>query len=74
MNTKEKLASINLTLSEALKIVRPSPFNKHMIKALQLCPFLNTEEDWLRLKAAILVERNKSKIKYHGPKIGYQVN
>jgi len=63
-----------LTLEEAVKIVNPGdPFLSNMIKALQLHPWLNSEEDNRRLEAAKLVKRNKKKIKYDGPKNGYVV-
>lgn len=71
---KQKLDSIPMTVTEALKIVSPSPFNRHMIKALSICPMLNTEEEWKRLKAAKLVEANKKNIKYVNAKIGYVVD
>ncbi len=63
-----------MTLQEALKIVNPGdPFLKNMIKALSLCPWLNTDSDIKRLEAAKLVLKNKKKIKFVGGKERYQV-
>ncbi len=63
-----------MTLEEAIKLVSPGdPFLRNMVKALELCPALNTEVDNLRLEAAKLVLKSKNKIKYDGPKNGYIV-
>ena len=63
-----------MTLEEAIKLVSPGdPFLKNMVKALQMAPWLNTEEDERRLQAAKLVLRNKKRIRYDGPKKGYVV-
>ncbi len=71
---KEKLAGISMTVQEAIKIVSPGDrCLPNMIKALQLSPWQNTDEEWKRLKAAILITRNKKRIHYDGPKTGYYV-
>jgi hypothetical protein len=63
-----------MTLQEAIKIVNPGdPFIKNMIKALQMCTWLNTPEDEQRLEAAKLVVKNRKKIKFVGGKERYQV-
>jgi hypothetical protein len=63
-----------MTLQEAIKLVSPGdPFLKNMVKALQMCPWLNTEEENQRLEAAKLVLRNKKRIKFVGGKERYVV-
>lgn len=63
-----------MTLQEAIKLVNPGdPFLGHMIKALTICPHLNTKADQLRLEAAKLIVKNKRFIKYGGPKQRYIV-
>jgi hypothetical protein len=63
-----------MTLEEAIKIVSPGdPYLKNMVKALQMCPWLNTEEDSKRLQAAKLILRNKKRIKFVGGKERYVV-
>lgn len=63
-----------MTLEEAIKIVNPGdPYLKNMVKALEIHPWLNSDEDTLRLKAAKLVLKNKKRIVYHGAKGGYKV-
>jgi len=63
-----------MTLQQAIKIVSPGdPFLGNMVKALQMCPWLNTAEDTQRLEAAKLILRNKKKIKFVGGKERYQV-
>ena len=50
-----------MTYKEAKKIVgnQPKYALKNMIKALQMCAWLNTTEDDLRLIAAKIVIKNK---------------
>jgi hypothetical protein len=63
-----------MTLQEAIKLVSPGdPFLSNMVKALQMHPWLNTEQDTKRLEAAKLILRNKKRIKFVGGKERYQV-
>jgi hypothetical protein len=63
-----------MTLQEAIKLANPGdPFIKNMVKALQMCTWLNTEEDNKRLEAAKLILRNKKRIKFVGGKERYEV-
>jgi len=50
-----------MTLEEARKIVGNTPTYalRNMVKALKLHQWLNTEDDWKRLKAAQLILRKK---------------
>ena len=49
-----------MTTVEAWKIVgnQPTWALKHMVKALEMLPSLNTEEDWERLRAAKICLKN----------------
>ena len=63
-----------MTLQEAIKLVSPGdPFLCNMVKALQMLPWLNTEEDNKRLEAAKLILKNKKRIKFVGGKERYSV-
>ncbi len=50
-----------MTLEQARKIVGNQPMFalRNMVKALQMCQWLNTEADWERLKAAQVILRSK---------------
>jgi len=50
-----------MTLDEAKKIVgnQPTWALKNMVKALNMLPWLNTEEDELRLQAAKIVLKER---------------
>jgi len=52
-----------MTLQEARSIVgnQPAWALKNMVKALNMCPWLNTKEDEKRLQAAKLVIKNLDK-------------
>ena len=63
-----------MTLQDAIKLVSPGdPFLRNMVKALESMPYLNTQDDNLRLQAAKLVLRNRRKIKFIGGKERYAV-
>jgi len=57
----KKWRKYKMTYEEAKKIVgnQPKYALKNMIKALQMCAWLNTTEDDLRLIAAKIVIKNK---------------
>jgi len=46
-----------MTIEEARKIVGRQPLFalKNMVKALKMCQWMNTEDDWKRLEAAQLI-------------------
>ena len=50
-----------MTLEQARKIVGNQLMFalRNMVKALQMCQWLNTEADWERLKAAQVILRSK---------------
>jgi len=50
-----------MTREQARKIVGNQPMFalRNMVKALQMCQWLNTEADWERLKAAQVILRSK---------------
>jgi len=50
-----------MTLEQARKIVGNTPTYalRNMVKALKMHQWLNTEDDWKRLKAAQLILRSK---------------
>ena len=50
-----------MTLEQARKIVGNQPMFalRNMVKAIKMCPWLNTEADLERMKAAQLILRSK---------------
>jgi len=63
-----------MTLQEAIKLVNPGdPFLKNMVKALQICPYLNSKEENERLEAAKMIIRNRKRIKFVGGKVRYEI-
>ena len=51
-----------MTLEQAQRIVGNQPrwAIRNMVKALRMCKWLNTEADWMRLKAGQLILKSKS--------------
>lgn len=63
-----------MTLEEAITLVSPGdPFLKNMVKALEMLPLLNSEEDNKRLEAAKLILKNRKRIKFVGGKKRYEI-
>tara|TARA_R110002110_G_scaffold158208_1_gene355426 strand:+ start:168 stop:329 length:162 start_codon:yes stop_codon:yes gene_type:complete len=50
-----------MTLEQARQIVGNQPrwAVRNMVKALRMCQWLNTEEDWMRLEAGQLILKSR---------------
>jgi hypothetical protein len=50
-----------MTLKQAKQIIgnQPQWTIRNMVKALQMCQWLNTEADWLRLEAGQLILKSR---------------
>ena len=50
-----------MTLEQAQRIIgnQPPCALRNMVKALRMCQWLNTEEDWMRLEAGQLILKSR---------------